>query len=51
MANFGQGTCRNDQQNERETKPNKTGRAGSASSSSVGDVSIVLGLDLMSLRI
>jgi len=48
---FGQDTCRNDQQNERETKPNNTGRACLASRSGVGDVSIVLGLDVTSLRI
>jgi len=51
MANFGQGTCRSDQQNERETKPNNTVRAVLASRSGVSDVSIFLGLGLTSLRI
>jgi len=51
MANFVQRACRSDQQHERETKPNNTVRAVLASRSGVGDVSILLGLDVTSLGI
>jgi hypothetical protein len=51
MANFEQGARRSEQQNEGETNPNNTVRAVLASRSGVGDVLILLGLDVTSLRI